>query len=168
MGFNRYYKNQIFCDLDGVLCDLDAQWSKMTRTGMTPHRFKEIYGIEEFLEEIAKYGTDFWSTMPWKTDGVFLWNYIDKYRPIIITRPIGTEECIIGKQWWVKANLPFKTELIFSDPKTNNKEEWADKNAILIDDEAINVRKFILKGGNGIIHTSAVETIEQLKKQFGL
>lgn len=168
MSFNDYYTKQIYCDLDGVLCDFDAQWNYLTRTGMTPAKFKEVYGVEEFLEELNKYGSEYWTTMPWKTDGVLLWNYIEKYRPIIITRPTGTEENREGKEWWVRANLPPKTVVVFSDAETNNKENWASPDSIIIDDEIMVVRKFILKGGNGIIHTSATQTIKELKDKFGL
>lgn len=168
MSFNKYYSKLIYCDLDGVLCDFDAQWNYYTRTGMTPLDFKNIYGEEEFFEELAKYGTEFWTSMPWKTDGVLLWNYIEKYRPIILTRPSGTEECIEGKEWWVKANLPPKTDIIFSDPKTNNKEAWATSDSLLIDDDGTTVRKFIIKGGDGIIHTNSIQTINDLNNKFGL
>lgn len=164
MAFTNFYNYKLMVDMDGVLCDFVAQWMRTTKTNMLPKKFEEIYGEEEFYAELAKHGKEFWSTMPWMQDGVFLWNYIDKYKPIILTTPTIEESCRIGKELWVKANLPMKTEIVFS----KDKEEWADKFSILIDDKGKNVRKFIIREGHGIIHTSAVQTIKTLKEQFGL
>ncbi len=44
------------------------------------------------------------------------------------------------------------------------KQEFANPNAILIDDRPSNIEQWRAKGGIGILHTSADETIEQLKK----
>lgn len=164
MPFNNFYNYKIMLDMDGVICDFVAQWLRMTKTNMIPREFEEMYGLEEFYEELAKYGEKFWSTMPWTTDGLLLFNYVAKYRPTILTTPTLEESCRIGKEKWVRANLPIHTEMIFSDKK----EEWADRHSILIDDKGSNVRKFIIAEGNGIEHISAVETIKILKKDFGL
>ena len=164
MAFTNFYNKRVFCDMDGVLCDFVAQWMRMTKTNMLPKDFEAMYGKDEFYAELSKYGQDFWETMPWTTDGVFLWNYIDKYKPIILSTPTLEESCRLGKEKWVKRNLPTKTELIL----TENKENWADPFSILIDDKGSNVRRFIIAEGNGIIHTSSVETIRELKEKFGM
>jgi 5'(3')-deoxyribonucleotidase len=164
MAFSNFYNKRVYVDLDGCICDLIAQWNLLTRTQMSPKDFEDMYGTEALYEEFKKYGEKFWSTMPWCKDGQLLWNYIDKYKPIILTTAIPTEECKIGKEKWVRKFLPIKVEIIFSD----NKEEWSDKDSLLIDDNGKNVRKFIIAGGSGIIHKSSVETIKQLKEIFGM
>jgi hypothetical protein len=45
-----------------------------------------------------------------------------------------------------------------------NKQLFSDKNRILIDDLAKTIDEWNAKGGIGILHTSAADTIKQLKK----
>ena len=44
-----------------------------------------------------------------------------------------------------------------------NKQDYAKKNAILIDDLQPTIDEWNAKGGIGILHTSAASTIDQLK-----
>jgi hypothetical protein len=44
------------------------------------------------------------------------------------------------------------------------KAEYAEPNAILIDDQPKSIDPFIAAGGIGILHTSAANTIKELKK----
>ena len=165
MEFTGFYNKRIFCDLDGVLCDYEAQWNLMTKTGMSPSKFVDMYGKDELIEELKKHGEKFWSTMPFKPDGLLLWNYIKRHRPIILTSHIKTDECSRGKTIWVRNHLsPIITEVIIS----SEKEKYADKYSLLIDDKGKNVRKFIIAGGSGIIHESSIETIKELKEKYGI
>jgi hypothetical protein len=58
-------------------------------------------------------------------------------------------------------NIP-GTKLILS--KAENKKDYARPNSILIDDNVKNIADWIGAGGIGILHTSAEDTIKQLKK----
>ena len=164
MGFNNFYQRRIYLDLDGTICDLLTQWNIMTRCGMSPKDFEAMTSTEELYDEFKKYGEKFWSTMQWKKDGRLLYNYLKKYRPIILTKSIGTKECEEGKEQWVRNNLQARTEILFADKK----EVWADSDSILIDDNQINCNKFVIAGGNAIIHISAIETIKILKEKYGM
>lgn len=165
MSFNKFYNKIIYLDMDGVICDFLAQWNLYSKTGMNPKDFNALVGDEDFYEELRKYGEKYWSEMPWMKDGELLYNYLKKYRPIILTTPIkDSEDCRTGKIKWVKKFLQSKTQILFSDKK----EDYADSHAILIDDKVSNCNKFVINGGNAIIHTSATETIKQLKNKFGL
>ena len=161
MPFQNFYNKRIYLDLDGVLCDFNTQFLLMTKTGHTAQKYVELYGAEEMIEEVKKRGQEFFATMPWKKDGELLYNYCKKYRPIILTSYIDTEECRLGKTQWVQNFLQPKTEVIF----TNEKEIYADEYSILIDDNGRTVRSWIKKGGEGIRHTSSIETIKELKKR---
>ena len=44
------------------------------------------------------------------------------------------------------------------------KQKYAGENKILIDDMERNIQQWRDKGGIGILHTSAVDTIKQLKE----
>jgi hypothetical protein len=69
-----------------------------------------------------------------------------------------------GKTEWV-TRLDGMKKLYFKPAKF--KSEYASKNRILIDDRADTVERWRANGGIGILHTSAEDTINQLK-QLGL
>jgi hypothetical protein len=62
---------------------------------------------------------------------------------------------------WVKHKIP-GTKLILR--YASQKQELAEPNAILIDDRIKNIEQWESAGGIGILHTSAADTISQLKK----
>ena len=62
---------------------------------------------------------------------------------------------------WVKNNLP-GTKLILA--RSTDKQKYADENSILIDDRPSNIDQWRSQGGIGILHVSAEDTIQQLKK----
>jgi len=108
--------------------------------------------------------------MPWMPDGKQLWSYIEKYKPILLSAPSQKPSSRYGKRVWVANNLPkekigFPIKLILA--KRENKQDYSKPNRILIDDRADNVEEWKSKGGIGILHTSAADTIEKLK-QLGI
>jgi hypothetical protein len=62
---------------------------------------------------------------------------------------------------WVKRNLP-GVKLILANAV--NKQNYSGENKILIDDREKNIEQWRSKGGIGILHTSASDTIKQLKE----
>jgi len=150
-------KYTIYCDMDGVLVDFDKGYKDLTRK--LP---KDAGDGPEFWEPIHKMGASFWIKLKWMPDGRTLWKYINKYNPILLSAPSKEESSKIGKRVWKKNNLP-DTKLILTPAKF--KQKYAtDKSKILIDDREDNIKQWIAKGGTGILHTSAADTIEQLKK----
>jgi hypothetical protein len=70
----------------------------------------------------------------------------------------------VGKQAWVKTHIPrsqYKELLLY--PR-HEKQLFAGENKILIDDLAKTIDEWNAKGGIGILHTSAANTIKELKK----
>ena len=51
----------VFCDMDGVMCDFDLQFTQMI--GSSPKEFESQYGTLKFWNEIANKGELFWSSM---------------------------------------------------------------------------------------------------------
>jgi hypothetical protein len=90
-----------------------------------------------------------------------LWDYIEKYKPTLLSAPSREESSRIGKRIWVKRNMP-GTKLLLKSAE--RKQEYATSNAILIDDRADNIQRWNDAGGIGIHHTSTANTIDQLKK----
>jgi FMN phosphatase YigB (HAD superfamily) len=159
----------IFCDLDGVLVDFDKGYQKLT--GKPTHHAdvqvkKEFW--KTFNDSIKTQNTSefkYWSELEWMSDGKQLWNYIKSYNPYILTAPTYNPESKEGKTVWVNTNLTNFKKLYFKSAAT--KSEYSHKNRILIDDRAATIDEWNAKGGIGILHTNALNTIKQLK-QLGL
>jgi len=147
---------KIYCDMDGVLVDFDKGYKELTGRDASFDTPKE-----EFWEPISKAGAAFWIKLPWMPDGKQLWDYIKPYNPDLLSAPSREESSKIGKRVWVKRNIP-GTKLILRSAE--RKQEFATPNSILIDDRADNIQRWKDAGGIGIHHTSAADTIQQLKK----
>lgn len=83
--------------------------------------------------------------------------------PAILTAPIegDTAQCEAEKKAWVEKNLAGLYDGFFC---TQNKEAYANSNAILIDDRTKYTTKFEAAGGTAILHTSPADTIAKLKQ----
>ena len=151
---------EIYSDMDGVLTDFDAHFMEAS-DGMLPSEYQKIHGVNGFWSLIDEGGEAYWVEMPWMPDGKTYWDYIKDYNPILLSSPSRSSSSRIGKRVWVKNNLP-GTKLILSQSK--DKQNYAQKNRILIDDRPSNIEQWRSQGGIGILHTSAADTIQQLKK----
>ena len=151
---------KIYCDMDGVLADFESGYEKLTGVDLKG----EFQKGEDFWEPISKAGVGFWAGLKWMPDGQKLWNYIKPYNPDLLSAPSREESSRIGKAVWVKYKLP-GTKLILRYAK--QKQELANPESILIDDRQVNIDQWEAAGGIGILHTSADNTISQLK-QLGL
>jgi len=172
-------KYTIYCDMDGGLCDFDKRFMEFSN-GMSPSKYESEFGKKAFWDLIKEKGEKFWSEMEWKVDekdpeadekdfkktgGKTLWEYIEKYKPIILSAPSFEKSSKDGKEKWINSNL--KNVGGIKLVPANEKQKFANPNAILIDDRTSNIQQWRDKGGIGILHTSANETIKQLKK-YGL
>jgi hypothetical protein len=141
---------KIFVDLDGVMADLDKHVKEIT--GKT---FDELRasgsGFTEFVLD----------KMP---DADTLWNYVVQYDPTILTATGYPEEkAKAEKIRWVYDNL-HGFDGILTTISGADKHKYAAPNHILIDDRDKAILPWREAGGIGILHTSAADTIAQLKK----
>ena len=146
---------KIYCDMDGVIVDFDKGYKELTGREASFDTPKE-----EFWAPIQKAGAAFWIKLQWMPDGKQLWEFIKPYNPQLLSAPSKDESSKIGKFVWVKRNVP-GTKLILRSAE--RKQEFATPNSILIDDRADNIQRWKDAGGVGILHTSAADTIQQLK-----
>jgi hypothetical protein len=146
---------KIYCDMDGVIVDFDKGYKELTGREASFDTPKE-----EFWAPIQKAGASFWIKLQWMPDGKKLWEFIKPYNPDLLSAPSRDESSKIGKFVWVKRNVP-GTKLILR--QAERKQEFATPNSILIDDRADNIQRWKDAGGVGILHTSAADTIQQLK-----
>ena len=150
---------EIYSDMDGVLTDFDAAFMKAS-DGIPPREYEKKFGKDKFWELIDGRGVGYWVGMPWMPDGKEYWDYIKEYKPILLSSPSRSSTSRLGKRLWVRNQLP-GTKLILSQAK--DKQNYAQKDRILIDDRPSNIDQWRSQGGVGILHTSASDTIRQLK-----
>lgn len=149
---------KIYCDMDGVIVDFEGGYEKLTGKDI---RGKHIKGDADFWQPITDAGEAFWTEMEWMKDGKELWNYIKPYSPKLLSAPSRQESSRTGKQKWVNQNIPGTPLLLKS---AEYKQFYASPRSILIDDRADNIQRWKDAGGIGILHTSAANTIQQLKE----
>ena len=148
---------KIYCDMDGVLVDFEGGYEKLTGIDLKG----EFKKGDDFWDPIKVAGVGFWAGLKWMPDGQKLWDYIKPLKPEILSAPSREESSRIGKAVWVKYKLP-GTKLILRYAK--QKQQLATPESILIDDRQINIDQWEAAGGIGILHTSADNTISQLKE----
>jgi 5'(3')-deoxyribonucleotidase len=146
--------------MDGVIVDFVKGYKELTGIDTTQY----VSGTSDFWQPIDKQGPAFWATLDWTSDGHELWNYIKKYKPYILSSPSRSITSKIGKKAWVQSHIPktqYKELLLY--PR-HEKQQFSGKNHILIDDMEKTISEWNNKGGIGIHHTSATNTIKELKK----
>ena len=158
----------IYCDMDGVLCDFEGRFEHFT--GMSPDQYRaemtKKYGEKKAVDMFWKLidneiGIRFWRGMPWMPGGKELWDYIKPYNPTLLTAPSYHDSSRMGKSLWAKDHIP-GVKIIFKQAK--QKSDLSGPNRILIDDLPNTINEWNAKGGIGILHTSAANTIKELKK----
>jgi len=160
---NFYFKESkdltIYIDLDGVLCDFVYQYKKYNSLHLDPDEYTNKFSRNQSYKMLEGFDKFFWSDMPWMNGGKDLWEYFKEYNPIILSRPINSEACHIGKLEWVRNNLGQDVKLILEQ----DKEKYANENSLLIDDRTDNIEKFIHNNGKGIVHVNTKQTIEKFE-----
>ena len=146
--------------MDGVLTDFDKSFEKYSK-GIPPREYEKKFGKDGFWKLIDGEGkVGFWVGMPWMEDAKQYWDYIKNYDVELLSSPSRSETSRLGKRLWVRNNMPgIKLTLA----QAYNKKNYAEPNHILIDDRESNIEQWKEAGGIGILHTSAADTINQLK-----
>jgi len=145
--------------MDGVLVNFEKGYEDLT--GISTKQY--VKGDAAFWTPIDEEGPAFWVNLEWMPDGHTLWNYIKKYKPNILSSPSRSSSSKVGKEAWLKINIPNRYNKAYFYPR-HQKQLFAGENRILIDDMESTINEWNNKGGIGILHTSAADTIRQLKK----
>lgn len=162
-------KYKIYCDLDGVLVDFDQGITDLPETINENKSGESLSGMQDLVDhfgikkvwEFIKDKGDFWEKLNWKSDGKKLWSKIKRHKPVILSSPGQDEEYAKkGKREWIDKNIGNDTKALFVQAK--KKQDYADKNSILIDDLGDNIKEWESKGGIGILHNNTNETINKL------
>lgn len=157
---NEFDAPQIYCDMDGVVADFHAFTGKHLGT-----KFKDKHWPDLPKDTFAK--------LPLMPDAKKLWNFIGKYNPIMLTaipresRGDISKQAASDKTKWMKKYFNLKQSDMRAVSRQDKQQFAKDgrdgRPNVLIDDHAGNIKEFRAKGGIGIHHTSATDTINQLK-----
>tara|TARA_B100000029_G_scaffold499883_1_gene570860 strand:- start:516 stop:971 length:456 start_codon:yes stop_codon:yes gene_type:complete len=146
--------------MDGVVADFHAFTGKHLGT-----KFKDKYWPDLPKDTFAK--------LPLMPDAKKLWNFIGKYNPIMLTaipresRGDISKQAASDKTKWMKKYFNLKQSDMRAVSRQDKQQFAKDgrdgRPNVLIDDHLGNIKEFRSKGGIGIHHTSASDTINQLK-----
>ena len=152
---------QIYCDMDGVLADFEKGIKNMIGGKFSDARWDEL--PDDFFLQLEP--------MP---DAIKLWGFIGKYDPFILTAiprssrgPISArateDKTRFMKRWFgVGKDKMYTVQRV---NKANFAMDGRDSRPnLLIDDHIKNIKAFQQAGGIGVRHTSANDTIKQLKE----
>ena len=152
---------KIYCDMDGVLTDFEGRFINLNPEKLSPNQYITKYGEEKMWDLIDEENkVKFWVGMPWMPDGKQLWDYIKDKQPTLLSAPSRKPQSRLGKRLWVKNNLPGTPLILASAEK---KQNYSGKDKILIDDRPDNIEQWRARGGKGILHVNAQDTINQLQ-----
>ena len=157
----------IFVDMDGVLCDFDKKYTelfKRTPQEVRSDRENKLYSIHwhEFVDQSA------FTSLDWFEGGEKLVEYLkslDKVQKCILSSAGGFDRHIdvqSQKLYWLHLKDIMWPAVIV--PGRRFKSGFASSSAFMIDDTPDVIHSFIDKGGKGIIHTNADQTIAEIEK----
>lgn len=152
----------LMVDLDGVLADLDKLVKE--RTGMTFEQLRASgSGFTKFVAAEREANRTIFDNLDKMPDADQLWDYVVKYKPDILTATgYPTEKATAEKIRWVMDNLSGYDKILVTVSGAD-KHKYAAPNHILIDDRMKAIGPWREAGGIGILHTSAKDTISELK-----
>lgn len=157
----------IYCDLDGVLADFDAQYEKLTgeKKEVINHKSDQAFWQEITIFR-ALTGKGWFNNLPPKSDYMVLWRALTSLDyPIALLTATGMdrERAVKEKTEWVNNYLNAGWLILFVN-SGKDKGRYATKDSILIDDTQKCIDAFRTEGGTAILHVSAEDTIKQLKE----
>jgi 5'(3')-deoxyribonucleotidase len=163
------YNTIVYVDMDGVLADFDTGFFNIA--GRTTAECS-VNGDAELWNIISKFGkARFFSTLPLMPGALEMWQFIHQnFLQVKICTALGSSDAVDGlntkgKRMWLQNHLPnLQDEDIIMVANKHKKRHYSRPGDIIIDDNVIVITEWIQKGGIGILHKYAPETIEKLKQ----
>jgi len=173
-------KVQVYCDMDGVLVDLEKGF-KAISGGLGPKEYEAKHGKNTFWKVInqldpatgkRKY-PNFWIDLEPLPDAKVLWDFInDNFknpRPVILSAGVGTD-IAQQKTQWIRKHIDPSAKVIIA-PSGVKKPNYIinypyDKvTHVLVDDTDKNITAWddAAKHRIAILHKNAADSINQLK-----
>ena len=160
------YNSTVYVDMDGVLADFEGGFYKLA--GIEVNNISD----PEMWARIGAYGkAKFFSELEWMAGGKELWQFItNNFLKAKILSALGKSDKIDkqttqGKLTWIRHNIPSlqMNDIILVDNK-HKKRHYSKPGDIIIDDTPIVVQEWVQKGGIGILHKTASNTIAELNQ----
>lgn len=168
---------QIYCDMDGVLVDMDQGFRKLSG-GVSVDEFKnkpEFRGDTKAAQrrfwQLINGTPNFWLDLPPTPDASILWKFITENfktpAPVVLSAGNGAS-LISEKTRWIHKHFGPNIKVIIS-PSGKRKPEFVIEQPltthILIDDTQVNIDAWNNpeKHRIAILHKDAANTIKQLK-----
>jgi len=149
---------QLYLDCDGVLAAFDEGAHKTL--GMDRHQFQALHGRQQYLDKLAA-EPNFYGDLRLKSDAMDLFRAVEFLSPVILTGfPEGGEWAVPQKIAWAEKHFP--GTVVITVPQ-ERKCDYARLGDILIDDKVENRAGWEAAGGLFFLHTSAADTLNQLK-----
>jgi len=153
------FRNQLFLDMDGVLADFDKRAAGIF-DGMRPEKFEEAKGTREFWKRIHKH-PKFFRDLELMEDARHLFDAVRHLNPTILTGIPSDKDSAQQKMDWAAEHFPGFRCITCPAKK---KSDYASPGDVLVDDRIKYKHLWEEVGGIYVVHTSAKNSIEQLKE----
>lgn len=162
-------KIQIYCDMDGVLVDMDGGFKKLSG-GLEPEEYEAKNGKSSFWKLINRHPT-FWADLEPMPDAQVLWKYLHTTFknpvPVILSAGQGAR-VVQQKTDWIRRHIDPSVKVIIASGGTKKPEYVLNLPGrvthILVDDTQKNIAAWDNQEKHriAILHTNAADTISQL------
>lgn len=163
--FNESYT--IWLDSDGVICDFNRLVSEYVGKPMDQITKGAVWrSIEEYDANVAP----FFESLPKMRDADVLLDFVKSnfinYGVLTASGYVPKNGAQQKKRWYAKHYPDMVVKVVVKSP---DKAAFAlNDRCILIDDRRKSIDPWVAGGGTGILHTSAKDTIIQLKEMVGI
>lgn len=164
-------KYQFYCDMDGVLVDMDGGFKKISG-GMLPKEYEAKNGKNSFWKIVNRY-PNFWIELEPLPDAKILWDYIkDSFKsplPVVLSAGQGTR-ITEQKTAWIRKHIDPSVKVIIANSGVNKPQYIVNGTApnlthILLDDTDKNITAWENSGENRIalLHKNAADSIKLIQ-----
>lgn len=156
-------KPTIFFDLDGVLANFDKAAEAILGTNNI-YRFEFVHGQDEFWR-LLNTEPNFFRNMERMPGALHLCgavpNFMNRAKILTALPKTNGERVDAQKREWVAEHISRYVEVITC--LTHEKPDYCKPGDILIDDRAVNKRRWEEKGGKFVLHENVGNTLAQLE-----
>lgn len=158
---------KIFLDMDDVLCDFEAR-----STRLLGKKMKDFPKSSDAWDALGDYKFNFYALLDPMPDAHTLVEGVmslaaDYGYPVGVLTALPRSNCVPlaeeHKKFWLGKHFPELLTDFNIGPYAVDKQNHCKPGYILIDDSPLNIPQWNVKGGKGILHTSAKTSLLELR-----